>query len=559
MHGTTGVQAAEMKSSNSSESRRLLDFVPSLRPSFLSVVLVFVCGCLWVKNETTNERLIALESRVNLFPCVQSVSAENTDRMSLLPTKGTARDLYKKVQTHISERIGYTPASPLPKKASATIRLRRRRRLLNDSSTSVTINDVRKEITKQFEQLMPTKYCKSSEKVCPAGPPGYPGPIGARGPRGRRGPKGKKGPQGPIGPPGKSGKTGITGPAGPRGEKGDRGDPGPKGVSGPPGKPGKSISAPQVMLSPVEQTRDEGGDTAFYCTVAGSPSPVVEWQFKGRKLLSGAKYLIKEEELIVRKLNYSDAGPYTCAARNILGSSEAISNLTVRGLPIFTRVPPSIATPVQGSTFQVTCQAEGYPRPEINWTRAAMPLHAGRTSINQGTFTINNLSPDDSGFYECVATNIMGTKKTRINVAVQGRRLIGFESSVIVGNNRNHLTSLRNWLAPVTKRVNSLWKRCWRASEDGWAASTFHSRCDSKGPTVTIIRVGRYIFGGYTSISWGSGSGYRYDSNAFLFSLVNKPGWAPVKLPQAGEYSSRRRASIYDKPCITWAYIRRRK
>ena len=45
-----------------------------------------------------------------------------------------------------------------------------------------------------------------------------------------------------------------------------------------------------------------------------------------------------------------------------------------------------------------------------------------------------------------------------------------------------------------------------------------------------------------------SGSRYHYDSNAFLFSLVNKPGWAPVKLPQAGKYSSRRRASIYDKP-----------
>ena len=96
---------------------------------------------------------------------------------------------------------------------------------------------------------------------------------------------------------------------------------------------------------------------------------------------------------------------------------------SISGLPIFTKVPPSIATPVQGTTFQVTCQADGYPRPEINWTRAAMPLHAGRTSINQGTFTINNLSPDDSGFYECVATNIMGTKKTRINVAVQVRRL----------------------------------------------------------------------------------------------------------------------------------------
>ncbi|CAH3166279.1 unnamed protein product [Porites lobata] len=539
-----------MKSSNSpAESRRLLDIVPSIRPSFLSVVLVFVCGCLWVKNETTNERLIALESRVNLFPCVQSVSTENTDRISLSPTEATTRDLYKKVQTHVSERIGYTSVSPLSLEASATIRLRKRRNVLNDTSTGITIHEVRKEISKQFEQLMPTKYCKSSEKVCPAGPPGYPGPIGARGP------KGKKGPQGPMGPPGKSGKTGITGPAGPRGEKGNNGEPGPKGMPGPPGRPGKSISAPQVMLSPAEQTRDEGGNTAFYCTLAGNPSPVEEWHFKGRKLLSGAKYLIKEGELIVKNLNYSDAGPYTCVARNILGSSEATGNLSVRGLPIFTKVPPLLAAPVQGTTFQVTCKAEGYPPPVVTWTRVGMPLPAGKTKINQGTLTINNLIPADNGLYDCVATNIMGTKKTRVNVAVQRSSAAeffcqkgkveffspGLHDSVIVGNNKNHLTSLSNCLAPVTKSVNSLWKRCWRASVDGWAASTFHLRCDSKGPTVTIIRVGRYIFGGYASMSWASSSGrFQYDSKAFLFSLVNKPGWAPVKLSQSGQYSSYR-------------------
>ena len=42
-----------------------------------------------------------------------------------------------------------------------------------------------------------------------------------------------------------------------------------------------------------------------------------------------------------------------------------------------------------------------------------------------------------------------------------------------------------------------------------------------------------------------SSSGYQYDSKAFLFSLVNKPGWAPVKLPQTGKYSSSRAYSIY--------------
>ena len=34
-----------------------------------------------------------------------------------------------------------------------------------------------------------------------------------------------------------------------------------------------------------------------------------------------------------------------------------------------------------------------------------------------------------------------------------------------------------------------------------------------------------------------SSNKYQYDSKAFLFSLVNKPGWAPVKLPQTGSNS----------------------
>ena len=41
-------------------------------------------------------------------------------------------------------------------------------------------------------------------------------------------------------------------------------------------------------------------------------------------------------------------------------------------------------------------------------------------------------------------------------------------------------------------------------------------------------------------------SRYQYDSKAFLSSLVNKPGWAPVKLPQTGRYSSYR-YSIYSR------------
>ena len=47
-----------------------------------------------------------------------------------------------------------------------------------------------------------------------------------------------------------------------------------------------------------------------------------------------------------------------------------------------------------------------------------LPFPAGRTEVNKGTLTIKNLIPADNGLYECVAKNIIGTKKARINVAV---------------------------------------------------------------------------------------------------------------------------------------------
>ena len=89
------------------------------------------------------------------------------------------------------------------------------------------------------------------------------------------------------------------------------------------------------------------------------------------------------------------------------------------GLPIFTKVPPSLATPVQRTNYQVVCQAEGFPRPVINWRRVGMPLPAGRTEVNQGTLTIKNLTSADSGLYECIATNTMGTKRATTNVTVE--------------------------------------------------------------------------------------------------------------------------------------------
>ena len=71
--------------------------------------------------------------------------------------------------------------------------------------------------------------------------------------------------------------------------------------------------------------------------------------------------------------------------------------------------------------IQETCQAEGYPPPTLTWIRLVMPLPAGKTEIKEGKLTIRNLRPVDSGLYQCVATNSLGTKKATMNLFVQSR------------------------------------------------------------------------------------------------------------------------------------------
>ncbi len=74
----------------------------------------------------------------------------------------------------------------------------------------------------------------------------------------------------------------------------------------------------------------------------------------------------------------------------------------------------------------------------------------------------------------------------------------------------NEPVEFDNKLAEWLPRTGN-WRICWRATRDGWAASTFHSKCDEKNSTLTIVQVvnenKKYIFGGYATESWGGNVG----------------------------------------------------
>jgi len=91
-----------------------------------------------------------------------------------------------------------------------------------------------------------------------------------------------------------------------------------------------------------------------------------------------------------------------------------------------------------------------------------------------------------------------------------------FEESMILMN-EEHQQIVKGWL-PAD--LEGGWRLLFRASRDGFTNEAFHSRCDNKGPTITIVKSGRNIFGGFTELSWAS---KYYTDKTKVFTKWNSP------------------------------------
>ncbi len=62
-------RAGEMESASKSfpKSHRVREFLPSVKPSYQSLILVFVCWMNLLRNESTNDRLLTLEKQMKIL------------------------------------------------------------------------------------------------------------------------------------------------------------------------------------------------------------------------------------------------------------------------------------------------------------------------------------------------------------------------------------------------------------------------------------------------------------------------------------------------------------
>ena len=101
------------------------------------------------------------------------------------------------------------------------------------------------------------------------------------------------------------------------------------GHPGPKGDAGDSISAPEVIVSPVSLTVTQHQTATFYCSADGNPTPSVSWS--KTSVTGQVNKDVQGNKLQIKGVGYNDSGSYACTATNILGQAKKVVKLFVQG------------------------------------------------------------------------------------------------------------------------------------------------------------------------------------------------------------------------------------
>ncbi|XP_043680331.1 Down syndrome cell adhesion molecule-like protein Dscam2 isoform X4 [Vespula pensylvanica] len=195
----------------------------------------------------------------------------------------------------------------------------------------------------------------------------------------------------------------------------------------------------QVMVAPQigpfsfgDEAANAGEMATVQCAVIKGDLPVdIVWSLNGQPVdvtdaQTNQNY--DRQDIIVSRSNKRastltidsvaarHAGEYSCTASNAAGSATHSSVLSVNVPPRWILEPTDKAF-AQGSDARVECKADGFPKPQITWKRAAgdtpgdytdLKLSNPDISVEDGTLSINNIQKTNEGYYLCEAVNGIG-------------------------------------------------------------------------------------------------------------------------------------------------------
>ncbi|XP_016112004.1 hemicentin-1 [Sinocyclocheilus grahami] len=185
------------------------------------------------------------------------------------------------------------------------------------------------------------------------------------------------------------------------------------------------LQVPPVLSVPhLEYTAILGHPVSLECTADGQPKPEVTWHRERRPVVEGTHLrLFSNGTLHITATQRSDAGIYTCSARNNAGRAS-------HDIRVILQTPPQIyvgqseMSVIQGFQALLPCAAQGLPEPRVSWEKQGVPvptLPGKFTLLRSGELIIERAEPGDAGLFTCVATNTAGTARRDIRLSVNMR------------------------------------------------------------------------------------------------------------------------------------------
>ncbi|XP_076297108.1 Down syndrome cell adhesion molecule 1 isoform X26 [Lasioglossum baleicum] len=186
----------------------------------------------------------------------------------------------------------------------------------------------------------------------------------------------------------------------------------------------------QVMVLPRISPFDFGDQPIYAgqaaqlaCMVLLGDTPInITWTHEDQPLSQYKGYSIgklgpRTSLMLIETVTPEHAGRYTCIASNPSGMAVHEAILRVHVPPRWILEPTDKAF-AQGSDARVECKADGFPKPQVTWKRAAgdtpgdytdLKLSNPDISVEDGTLSINNIQKTNEGYYLCEAVNGIGS------------------------------------------------------------------------------------------------------------------------------------------------------
>ena len=166
------------------------------------------------------------------------------------------------------------------------------------------------------------------------------------------------------------------------------------------------------MVTPVDQIFTRGENISLTCISMGGPGNVYQWEKDG-------EVVANDSALTLMDIDASSGGSYTCIVSNLAGNDSAGTTLYVA---------PYIITPLEeqilsvvGSLLSITCEADGFPSPNISLVRVNIDMTTMEVSL---PLTVSYTS---AGVYRCVAM-----------VEIRGMMFNATDETIVFGKNKNH-------------------------------------------------------------------------------------------------------------------------